>query len=156
MPNPFISNSRRRRRRWPWILAALVALLAGGGLATYLIWGKTPGDVTNPNAEFSDTHDTTPSVDQVPPAKKKRKGETFVWGTYGYGETRARYLTTDLHPPFKPLWKYAGGDLIEFQPVLAKGVLYFLKNHGTAIALSAKTGHVKWERKIGQLNASSR
>src|SRR3954452_21114965 len=102
MPTPFISNSRRRRRRWPWILAVVVVLLAGAGLATYLIWGKEPGDVSNPNAEFSDTQDQPAQPDQAP-VKKKRKGETFIWGTYGYGETRARYLNTDLKPPFKPL-----------------------------------------------------
>jgi outer membrane protein assembly factor BamB len=28
-------------------------------------------------------------------------------------------------------------------------------NHCSAIALSAKTGHVMWTRKVGQLNASS-
>jgi outer membrane protein assembly factor BamB len=153
MPTPFISNSRRRRRRWPLILAVVVVLLAGGGLAVYLIWGKKPGDVSNPNAEFSDTQDQQTQPNQAP--AKKKKGETFIWGTYGYGATRTRYLNTDLKPPFKPLWKYAGGDLIEFQPILAKGTLYFLKNHGIAIALSAKTGHVRWQQRVGQLNASS-
>src|SRR5690349_15211488 len=127
MPTPFMSNSgRRRRRRWPWILAVVVVLLAGGGLAAYLHWGKAPGDVTNPNAEFQDTDDQQQQPDQAQQPAKKKKLETFVWGTYGYGQTRARYLQTDLHPPFKPLWKYGGGDLIEFQPVLANGVLYFL------------------------------
>jgi outer membrane protein assembly factor BamB len=153
MPTPFISNSRRRRRRWPWILAVLVVLLAGAGVAVYLLWGKKPADVSNPNAEFQDTQDQ--AAQPPPTTAKKKKRETFVWSTYGYSGTRTRYLNTDLKPPFKVLWKYAGGDLIEFQPALANGNLYFLKNHGTAIALSAKTGDVKWQRRIGDLNASS-
>ncbi|MEA2478290.1 MAG: hypothetical protein QOJ07_212 [Thermoleophilaceae bacterium] len=150
MPSPFISNSRRNRRRWPWILAALVVLLAGAGLGVWLIWGKKTKDVTNPNAEFQDT-----GGGPAQPDKKKRRGETFVWSTYGFSETRTRYLNAAIKPPFKPLWKYAGGDLIEFQPVLAKGTLFFLKNHGIAVALDAKTGKVRWQRRVGSLNASS-
>jgi outer membrane protein assembly factor BamB len=135
------------KRRWPFVLAAVVVLGAVAGILVYN-WAKEPGDVTNPNAEFQDTNDQ-------PAQPKKRKGEKFVWGDFGYTANRARYLNTRLKPPFKPLWNYKAGHLMEFPPVLAKGVLYLVRNDGLAVAVSAKTGHVKWQRRVGSLNASS-
>jgi outer membrane protein assembly factor BamB len=147
MPFEFMPSSarRRRRRRWPWILAALVLVGAGAAVGAYLAFFQPAGDVSHPNVEF-----TNPTK-----AKKVRVGENFVWPIYGYDEQRTRDLDVNLHPPFRYLWTYKSGHLIEFQPVLAGGLLYFVKNDGYAIAISAKTGHRKWQRKIGSLNASS-
>ena len=138
------------KRRWPFVLATVIVLGAVGGALAYN-WAREPGDVTNPNAEFQDTSDQP----APPPTRARRKGETFVWPDFGYTPNRARYLDADLDPPFKPIWKYRGGSLMEFPPVLAKGVLYVVRNDGMAVALSAKTGHVKWQRRVGRLNASS-
>src|SRR5437763_6920815 len=147
MPFEFMPSSRRpnRRRRWPWILAAVLLLGAGAAVAVYLAFFQAEGDVSHPNVEF-----TAPTTQ-----KKVRVGETFVWPIYGYNDQRTRELDVDLHPPFRYLWTYKSGHLIEFQPVMANGVLYFVKNDGYAIAISAQTGHRKWQRKIGSLNASS-
>jgi outer membrane protein assembly factor BamB len=147
MPFEFMPSSRhgRRRRRWPWILAAVLVFGAGAAVGAYFAFFQPEGDVSHPNVEF--TAPTTP--------KKVRVGETFVWPIYGYDDQRTRELDVDLHPPYKLLWTYKSGHLIEFQPVLANGVLYFLKNDGYAIAISAKSGHRKWQRRIGSLNASS-
>src|SRR5689334_16109402 len=150
MPTPFISNSRRRRRRWPWIVLVLAVLAAGGAAAVYLSYGKNPEDVTNPNAEFADTDDQPTTTDEKKPAKKK--GATFVWETYGYTDNRTRYLATDnIKPPFKELWTYkaGAGELIEFQPSMANGKLFFLRNHGVAVSLDAKTGKREWQTRIG-------
>jgi outer membrane protein assembly factor BamB len=146
------------KRRWPFVLAAAVVLLGIGGLVAYNTWVKAPGDVTNENAEFQDTtEEAVPPPEPEPePQKKKRRGETFIWADFGYSPNRARYLNADLEPPFEPLWKYRGDrQLMEFPPVLAKGVLYLVRNDGVAVALSAKTGNIKWQRRIGSLNASS-
>ena len=43
---------QRRFPRWAYLAAVLVAIGAGG-LAAYLIWGRAPGDVSNPDAEFT-------------------------------------------------------------------------------------------------------
>src|SRR3954452_12409733 len=141
MPFEFMPSSRRphRRRRWPWILAAVLLLGAGVAVAVYLAFFQPEGDVSHPNVEF-----TAPTTQ-----KKVRVGETFVWPIYGYDDQRPRYLDVNLHPPFTNIWVYKAGGLIEFQPVLANGVLYFTKNDGTTIAISAKTGHRKWKRKVG-------
>jgi outer membrane protein assembly factor BamB len=61
-----------------------------------------------------------------------------------------------VRPPYRVLWHFgASRSLIEFQPVLAKGVLYMLENSGVAYALSARSGKVLWSRRLGALAASS-
>jgi outer membrane protein assembly factor BamB len=61
----------------------------------------------------------------------------------------------NLHPPFRRVWSLNGGKLIEFQPVLAGGRLFVLKNDGRALAVSANTGRVRWRKRIGGLAASA-
>jgi outer membrane protein assembly factor BamB len=147
-PSKFISNARRRRRRWPFVLAGLVLLGAGAAVAVYLIFFQKEGDFSNPNADFEGAPAAKP--------KKKAKPETFKWPIYGYTADRARHLDAPLRPPFKKLWTFTrGSGLIEFQPVLANGVLYYVNNGGQAFAVNAKTGKRRWQRKVGALVASS-
>jgi outer membrane protein assembly factor BamB len=145
------------KRRWPLVLAVVVVLGAVGGLIAYTTWVKAPGDVTNENAEFQDTAEQPATPPEQPaPDKPRRRRETFVWPDFGYSPNRARYLAADIGPPFKSIWKYRGDrQLMEFPPVLANGVLYLVRNDGVAVALSARTGNIKWQRRIGSLNASS-
>jgi outer membrane protein assembly factor BamB len=144
-------------RRWPLVLAVVVVLGAIAGVVIYKAVQR-PGDVTNADAEFQDTVDEPAQPPPEPPADKKpkRPRETFVWPDFGYSPNRARYLPADLKPPFKPIWKYRGDrQLMEFPPVMANGVLYVVRNDGLAVALTAKTGRIRWERPVGDLNASS-
>jgi outer membrane protein assembly factor BamB len=148
MPDMFVSNARRRRRRWPLIAAGLVLLLGGGAAIVYFAFLKKQGDYVNPNAAF----DTQPG----PPAPKKPKPETFKWPIYGFTPDRARFLDANIKPPFRKLWRFhKGHGLIEFQPVLANRVLYYVNNSGMAFAVDAKTGKRRWQRKVATLNASS-
>jgi outer membrane protein assembly factor BamB len=147
MPDMFVSNTRRRRRRWPFVVAALV-LLAGLGVAGYFVIYKKQDNTNNPNAEFKD--------DEPGFTAKKVKPETFKWPIYGFTPQRTRFLNADIAPPFKkPEWRVKAKGLIEFQPVLANGFLYFVDNTGTAFAVNAKTGKKRWRRRIGSLNAAS-
>jgi outer membrane protein assembly factor BamB len=144
----FISNVRKHPRRALLIAGALVLLLAGGAVAAYFEFIKKQPNYTNPKAAF----ETQPT----PPPKPKLKPETFKWPIYGFTPDRARFLDVKLDPPYRKLWSFKGGHgLIEFQPVLANGVLYYLNNGGTVFAVSAKTGKARWSRKIASLNASS-
>jgi outer membrane protein assembly factor BamB len=145
------------RRRWPFVLAAVVVVAGIGGLIVYNTWIKRPGDVTDENAEFQDTADQPAQPPAEQPKEKRRRKETFVWPDFGYTPNRARYLpASQVEPPFKTIWKYRGDrQLMEFPPVLAGGYLYIVRNDGVAVALSAKTGNIKWQRRIGSLNASS-
>jgi outer membrane protein assembly factor BamB len=151
MPDKFISSVRRRRPRWPIIVAAVVLLLAGVAVAGYFAFVKKQDNYTNPNAAF-DTQPTTPAKKKPRPPKP----ETFKWPIYGYTRDRTRFLASNLHPPFRTLWRFTKGKgLIEFQPVLANGVLYFVRNEGQAYAVTAKNGKMRWRRKVSQLAASS-
>jgi outer membrane protein assembly factor BamB len=60
-----------------------------------------------------------------------------------------------LRPPFRTVWALNGGKLIEFQPVLAAGRLFVLKNDGRLLALSSETGRIRWRKRVGALAASA-
>jgi outer membrane protein assembly factor BamB len=133
--------------RWGYAAIAAV-LLAAGGAGAYLIWGRAPGDVSNPDAEF-----TVPAPAPKPPKRKKEK--PFVWPIFGYTPDRAKYLPARLDPPFRKLWRYRADSLLEFPPVLAQNTLFFVTNRGTAVAVDARTGRRRWKRKVGTLSAAS-
>jgi outer membrane protein assembly factor BamB len=148
MPDMFVSNARRRRRRWPFIAGGLVLVLGVAAVIVYLTFGQKQDDFSDPNAAFDQG--------QQPAAKPKPKPETFKWPIYGYSPDRSRFLDADLKPPFRKLWRFRrSSGLIEFQPILVNRVLYFVNNGGTTFAVDAKTGKEKWRRKIASLNASS-
>src|SRR5256714_13884 len=150
MPDRFISSVRGHRRRWPLIAAAVVLLLAGAAVAGYFAFIKKQDNYTNPKAAF-ETQPTTPAK-----KKPKPKPVTFKWPIYGYTRDRTRFLDANIHPPFRTLWKFTKGKgLVEFQPILGNGVLYFVRNEGQAYAVRAKNGKMVWQRKVSQLAASS-
>jgi outer membrane protein assembly factor BamB len=144
-PSP-LTPGGRRRRRWPkWAAAALVP--AAAGLAAYLIFFRPPSDVSHPNVEF-----TAPRK----PAPQRKRDTGLDWPLYGYDLGRTRYVpSVTLRPPFRRVWTVHGSQLIEFQPVLASGRLFWLKNNGEAYSVSAQTGRVRWRRRIGALAASA-
>ena len=144
---PILTPGGRRRRRWPWLLLGLLALAAGVAVAAYFVFVKAPSDVSHPNVEF-----TAPK--KAPPAQKVNTG--IAWPLYGYDLGRTRYLAnTKLRPPFVRAWTRPGSHLIEFQPVLASGRLFYQKNNGEIYSISAATGRVRWRRHIGGLSASA-
>ena len=138
----------RRRRRWPWIAGAVVVLAAGAAVAAYFAFVKAPGDVSHPNVEF-----TAPKRAASQP---KKRDTGYDWPLYGYDLGRTRYLPgVALRPPFVREWTRPGSHLIEFQPVLRSGRLYYQKNNGEIYSISAATGRVRWRRHIGGLSASA-
>jgi outer membrane protein assembly factor BamB len=153
-PHRFWREARRAvtHPRWFWrehrrlVLAAgvvaLTLLVAGGVVAYELL--KRPADIHNEAAAFQ------------PQKPKVEKRKTVSWPLYGYDRARTRYLPAKgIKPPFRKVWRYKDGPLLEFPPVLAGGRLYLVNNSGFAVALDADTGHPLWKRRIGRLNASS-
>lgn len=148
---PILSEGKRRRRRWPIWGAAILLVLAGAAVAAYFGIVKEPEDVSNPAVEF-----TAPEEPESGPPPKKEFGTGFVWPYYGYDPGRNRHLAgVKLRPPFRRVWTRGGSQLIEFQPVMAKGRLFFQKNNGEVYSISAKTGRVHWRRRLGGLSAST-
>jgi outer membrane protein assembly factor BamB len=131
-------------RRRVITVSLAVAAVAGAGVAAYEIL-KRPGDISNPDATFVET------------PEKKKVVKAVDWPVYGYDEERTRYLPSkDVKPPFGDSeWSFVAGKLLEFSPVVAKGMLYLIDKDGALIALDADRGKVKWKRDMGTLNASS-
>jgi outer membrane protein assembly factor BamB len=146
-------DSPRKRRRRVILIGFLVAVLAAGGAAAFVLQHQ-PGDVSNPNVEFDASPTATPTPEQTPQPKKVRD---FRWPVYGYSNDRRRQLDVprSLRPPFKRVWSFNGRHLLEFPPVMAKRSLYLLKDNGKINALNKNTGKVRWARTVGRLAASS-
>jgi outer membrane protein assembly factor BamB len=126
----------------------VLVVLGAGGLTAYLIWGRAPEDVSNPDAEFTVPDDV--------PKPKARKPKDFVWPIFGYTPDRSKYFPAPrVHPPFKKIWRHRADSLLEFPPVLAKNTLFLVTNKGTAVALDARRGKVRWRRSVGTLSAAS-
>ena len=138
-----MSSSGRRRRRWPWIVAA--AILVAGGAVTYVLASK-PGDVSNSHAEFV----------QEKPAPPKPEVDTFSWPMLGYSLDRRRYFpTATVKPPYHVRWKVSGRVLLEFPPSIWRGSLYQLSDSGNLRRIDKETGHVYWKRRLGTLAAAT-
>src|SRR5215208_2371190 len=126
------------------LVGVVATAIAGAAVAAYLVT-KRPADVSNPDAAF---HEQT---------RKKKKPETLNWPMYGYDPARVRYLPVEgLNPPFhSSAWSFQAGKLLEFQPIVVHGVIYFMDKDATFYALNADKGHLMWKHDVGSLNASS-
>ena len=129
------------RRRLAVAGGAALVVVGGVAIAAYFVT-KRPADV---------------SIDAPFHKQKPQPIKTVDWPLYGHDRERTRYLPAKhLDPPFgNSLWSFQAGKLLEFQPIVVKGTIYFMDKDGTFYALSADKGQVQWKRKIGSLNASS-
>jgi outer membrane protein assembly factor BamB len=145
-----LSGGAHARRRWPLRVAVAALLAAVAAIAAWLLFFRAPGNVSHAGVEF-----TAPKP--APPRKTKKAESTGLdWPLYGYNAQRTRYVpSAHLRPPYRRMWLFRGSSLIEFQPVLAKGVLFALENNGTLVAINAPTGAIRWRRSVGALAASS-
>jgi outer membrane protein assembly factor BamB len=150
-------SSLRGRGRLRWIVLGGLLLVAAAGAAAAVVLTNRPGDVSNPNVEF--TEEQPPPT--VPPASPTDAAhpfdDGFAWPVYGYTKQRTRWLPLDapLRPPFVQEWAMTGRVLTEFTPVLCGRSLYLMKNNGALYAVSRVSGRVRWKRKLGALAAAS-
>ncbi len=65
---------------------------------------------------------------------------------YGGGGERTRYVpAVQLPPPSgRPTWDWTGRALIEFPPVVARGVVALTTNTGRVLVFNARTGYIIW------------
>jgi outer membrane protein assembly factor BamB len=147
-----------RRPRVLIALAAIAVALAGGAVAAYLVATKKPGNVVNTDVPFEapTTAATTP-----PPTTTKEKAaaklRTVNWPRYGYtlAHTRVFEPPVVLNGPWRRVWVHRTGALTEFPPVIWRGVVFHLIDDGKLIVRTAKSGRLRWQRRLGALAASS-
>jgi outer membrane protein assembly factor BamB len=133
-------------RRFLIALGVLVVLAAGIVAALVIHRLHEARDVRGSSTvEFTTTPQPPP-----PPAAAK-----VPWPMYGFGPTRTRSVALALSPPFRTVWRYHAGSLVEFPPSIGFRRLYFSTNAGRFAAISAKTGKRAWKLDLHRCVAAS-
>src|SRR5688572_4094060 len=138
------------REPLPIAIFAVISLIGmGAALAAYQALKEEPDKRCPPPC-------TLETGDDKPPTRAEQV-KTVSWPWYGYDLARTRYLPTKkVRPPYDASeWSFQAGKLLEFSPVVAKGVLYFQDKDALLYALSADKGKVLWTKDIGGLGAAS-
>jgi outer membrane protein assembly factor BamB len=123
-------------RRPVLVLVLLAVFTAGivGALVLYRLHQER--DVRGSStAEF-----TLTTAPQQPP----QLPTSIPWPMYGFDATRSRSVGLALRPPFRTIWRYHAGSLVEFPPSIGYGRLYFSTNSGRLTAINLKTGKTAW------------
>jgi outer membrane protein assembly factor BamB len=111
----------------------VVVLVAAGVVAAILLHRERQAKDVRGSSTAEFTLTTTPQ--KPPPATAK-----VQWPMYGFGPTRTRSVDLAVKPPFRTVWRYGAGTLVEFPPSIGYGRLYFSTNAGRFSAISMKTG----------------
>lgn len=92
-----------------------------------------------------------------PEAAPAEVEEAASWPDYGFTpqRTRANTALTDLRPPFRRVWEYDAGSLVEFPPVIAGGRAFVGTNGKLALAIDLDTGRELWRHELMGRIASS-
>ena len=90
----------------------------------------------------SSTEEFTLTTTETPPPAA---GDPIVWPQYGLDGTRTRNVDVALRPPFRRVWTYHAGSLVEFPPVIGYNRLFFSTNSGKFAAISTRTGKRAWK-----------
>ncbi len=129
------------------LVVAGLAVLAGGALGAFVVHRLHQGrDVVG-----------SPTVEYIPPRTlpKPPPPRPVAWPQYGLTPARTRAIDLPLRPPYRTLWTYKAGSLVEFPPSIGFGRLFFSTNSGKFAAISTKTGELAWKRVIGRCVAAS-
>jgi outer membrane protein assembly factor BamB len=142
------------------VAASVLALLGIGGAAAYVLYERAQGaDVRGSRTvEFVPTE--TAPVPPPPPPPPKEPGlttpELVSWGTYGFDAQRLRFDPgSRLHPPFRRIWTFHGGALLEFPPAVAYGRLFLPTFDGRFYAIDPATGKPVWRFGSGKCSWAS-
>ena len=118
------------------IVLAVVAVLVGGIVAAIVIHRLNASE----NIRGSSTEEF---VTTAPPQRPPPLGTP--WPQYGYDATRDRSVELALRPPYRKVWWFGAGSLVEFPPSIGYGRLYFSTNSGKFAAVNVKTGKRAWK-----------
>jgi len=137
-------------RRLLKALAVLVVLLAGA--VTAILIHRLQGEH---NIRGSSTEEFTVPTTTTRPKPPTPEEVKIPWPEYGFDATRTRQVELALRPPFRTVWTYHAGSLVEFPPTVGYGRLFFSTNSGKMAAISMKTGKRAWKRLLNRCVAAS-
>jgi outer membrane protein assembly factor BamB len=124
-----------------WLLVALAGVvLVAAGLVAYGLYRKHQG--RNIHGSSSQEFNTTET--KAKPIKPTAK---IRWPMYRFDPARnaaPEGVLEAVVPPFRPLWFFRAGDLVEFPPAIAYGKLYFANAKGTFFAVDITHVRTAW------------
>jgi outer membrane protein assembly factor BamB len=123
-------------RRRLFVVAGVLVLLALAAAGAYYLYVRHASrDIRGSSTvEFTTT--------QAAPHPKE---PGVIWPTYGFDPARQRVAVgMTLAPPYRNVWTFHAGSLVEFPPVIGYGRLFFASNGGTLYAVGAKNGKRAW------------
>lgn len=136
-------------RRLLLVLGAL-ALVLVGLLAAFVLYRQHQG--RNIRGSSSVEFVTTEPIKVPTPTELL----TVPWPMNGHDEARTRFPAGLGHrPPYRTIWRFRSGSLLEFPPVVAYRRLFFASNAGIMWAISAQTGLRAWKHETGRCAAAS-
>jgi outer membrane protein assembly factor BamB len=77
------------------------------------------------------------------------------WPTYGRIPERTRDASFPVRPPYRRIWRWGGGSLLEFPPAIGYWRLYVATNAGRVVAINTRTGKHAWRYKSRRCVAAS-
>ena len=120
------------------VVLAVAAVLVAGVVAAIVIHRLQ----SQPDIRGSSTEEFTLPTTTAAPKPPSVPG--IQWSQYGYDAEHSRSVSVGLAPPFRKVWWYGAGSLVEFPPVVGYGRIYFSTNSGKFAAVSLKTGKRAW------------
>ncbi len=138
-------------RSWPldrlFAVVLTAALIVSSFVSVGYLTAKRPADKVCPPPCSLQVDERGAPV----PSKGGEKDRTIDWPLFGYDAARTKYLPVQgIEPPFKEIWGWDSGELLEFSPIVVKDRLYGINNTATFFALDAKNGDVLWRKDVGR------
>jgi outer membrane protein assembly factor BamB len=123
--------------RRPVLVLVLLAVFTAGIVGALVLYRLHQARDVRGSSTVEYTLTTAP---QQPP----HLPTSIPWPMYGFDATRTRSVALALRPPFRTIWRYYAGSLVEFPPSIGYGRLYFSTNSGLLTAVNLKTGKPAW------------
>ena len=140
------------RKRLLAVGAVIVLLVAAGAFAARILTRAEPAPPVirgSSTVEF-DTSEAQTTAPEVTTTTDDPEAEPIAepWPTYGYDLARTHVAppSYDHRPPYRRLWRFGAGGMIEFPPTVAYGNVYVSQMEGHLYARDAETGRPVWHR----------
>lgn len=112
----------------------MLVVVAGAAIALVIFYGSAHDVRGTATTEYV----TVIHVRPVAPASP--------WPQWGRTPEKTRVAAGRIRPPYRVLWAYHAGSLLEFPPALADGRLFLSTFAGRLVALTPWSGRVLWRR----------